>query len=287
MKKILLLVLILLSIFLGYSLGFNKDGNGTVQNLTNPKNEIMKVALIADSHNENDLLAKALAQAKEQNVDFVIGLGDYTNLGTDDEIYSAKKAFDDSGVKFYTLAGDRDGWDNREHGEYNLTNYNQYFGPGSQEFTQKEIRFVLIDNSNLYLGIPSVDWDLINQWIKGVYNPIPGSGASPIPMEESKLTFVFAHKTPFHPDSAHIMGEDSPMVAEEANQLIKLIEEKKVDGFFSGDLHFFAQFNSPGGSVKMATIGAVASQRNFQGPRFAILKVYSDYSWEVLDVPIN
>ena len=66
-----------------------------------------------------------------------------------------------------------------------------------------------------------------------------------------------------------------------------LLEQKRVDGFFSGDLHFFARFNSPSQAVKMTTIGAVNSARNFQGPRFAIVTVYSDYSWEVEDVEIR
>ena len=37
----------------------------------------------------------------------------------------------------------------------------------------------------------------------------------------------------------------------------------------------------------MTTIGAVASERNFQGPRFGILTVYGDYSWEVENVEIR
>ena len=105
--------------------------------------------------------------------------------------------------------------------------------------------------------------------------------------DNDKLTFVFAHKTPFHPQSSHIMGEGNREVASQANQLIKLIEDAKVDGFFSGDLHFFAQFNSPANVVKMTTIGAVGSERNFQGPRFAVVTVYSDWSWKVSDIEIR
>ena len=60
-----------------------------------------------------------------------------------------------------------------------------------------------------------------------------------------------------------------------------------MDGFFSGDLHFFAEYQSPAKIVKMTTVGAVARERNFQGPRFVILTVFDDYKWEVQDVEIR
>ena len=66
-----------------------------------------------------------------------------------------------------------------------------------------------------------------------------------------------------------------------------LLEENRVDGFFAGDLHFFAEYKSPNQAVKITTVGAVDNVRNFQGPRFAILTVYDDYSWEVEDVEIR
>ena len=104
---------------------------------------------------------------------------------------------------------------------------------------------------------------------------------------QPKLLFVFSHKTPYHPQSAHIMGEETQNVAAQAKEYLKLLEKSKVDGFFSGDLHFFAQYKSPNNGVRITTIGAVGRDRNFQGPRFAIVKVYSDYSWEVSDVEIR
>ena len=315
MKKILLLLLVLLSIFLGYSFGF--DGMNKQEEFTKPKNELLKIGLVADSHNENELLAKALAQAKELHVDFVIGLGDYTNLGTVEELTAAKKVFDDSGLSYFMTAGDRDGWENRERGEVNLANFNALFGPSTQTFEEKGVQFVLLDNSDIYSGISQEDWETLNSKLPSFAKASPGEQ-----IPNSKLKFVFAHKTPFHPDSAHIMGEDSARVADQAKRLIKLIEDKRVDGLFTGDLHFFAtffasprivtkatgidvpvalhnnaQFSSKGGSasggyspsasVKISTIGAVASVRNFQGPRFGVLTIYDDYSWKVGDVPIR
>ncbi|MDP2632523.1 MAG: hypothetical protein Q8P25_02245, partial [Candidatus Curtissbacteria bacterium] len=166
----------------------------------------------------------------------------------------------------------------REKGVANFSNFNAVFGPATQKIEESGIQFVLLDNSDIYSGISQNDWNFLEEVTKVTKES-----------EESKvkLTFVFAHKTPFHPDSAHIMGEDSPKVADQANRLIKLIEDMGVDGLFTGDLHFFAQFNSSSASVKITTIGAVGSERNFQGPRFGILTVFDDYSWEVEDIEIR
>ncbi|MBI3283108.1 metallophosphoesterase [Candidatus Curtissbacteria bacterium] len=276
MKKLLFLISVVLLIFLGYLFALPRQTSRELEiKSPEPEKEILRVALVADSHNENDLLAKALAEAKNRNADFVIGLGDYTNLGAVDELIAAKKVFDESGLEYYLVPGDRDGWESRQRGLGNVANFLQVFNLVSATKIEKRsgIQFVLLNNSDIYKGISSEDWESLEKTTNVA--------------KESRLTFVFAHKTPFHPDSSHVMGEDSPEVAGKAQDLLRLLEEKKVNGFFSGDLHFFAQFNSPGQSVKITTIGAVASERNFQGPRFSVLKVFDDYSWEVEDVEIK
>jgi len=323
-----------------------------------PKQAILKVALVTDSHNDNDLLAKALAQAKAERVDFVIGMGDFTNTGTLDELAVAKNVFDASGLTYYVTAGDHDLWDSRDKAikaiqdiedievvkaKTALDNFQQVFGQSEQSFGQKGMQFVIVDNSDIYIGIHSSGWIILENALSRKQNDVAqNTGNSKLEIRNSKnseqtpkLTFVFTHKTPYHPQSAHIMGEQTPVVAEQAKALIKLIEathpchserseesaqnkilryaqddkrsaqddkrsaqddkrsaqdDRKcpaVDGFFSGDLHFFANFNSPGGSVKMTTIGAVTREPNPQGPRFGVLTVFDDYTWEVKDVEIR
>ena len=226
---------------------------------------------MSDSENENDLLAKALSQAKSKGAGFVIALGDLTSIGTIDQLNAAKKVFDQSGMVYYLTPGDHDLWDSRNQGNDPKQNFNRIFGKGSQIFDKQGVQFVILDNSDIYKGMDDGQWSIVDSLLP----------------DNDKLTFVFAHKTPFHPQSSHIMGEGNREVASQANQLIKLIEDAKVDGFFSGDLHFFAQFNSPANVVKMTTIGAVGSERNFQGPRFAVVTVYSDWSWKVSDIEIR
>ncbi|OGD92460.1 hypothetical protein A2697_02905 [Candidatus Curtissbacteria bacterium RIFCSPHIGHO2_01_FULL_41_44] len=375
MRKILLLALMVFGGILGYV--FIRPvliSNPRVEKAPPlQKRPILRVALIADSHNENDLLEKALRQAQGMGINFVIGLGDYTNLGMIAELEAAKREFDKFGLQYFVIAGDRDGWESRNRGD--VDNFGQVFGQSSQVFDRVGVSFVLLDNSDIYLGVSDEDWQILTDSLKNCAGPVssflPAFGEARLRRPTSarlrelsgvdrqslgelravgtpsrtttrtdfqRICFVFAHKTPFHPESKHVMGEDSPKVARQAQEFLKLLEgrrdketeetekregkeaeglleserplsamsssfetlngrpngrsrrperSRRVDGFFSGDLHFFAKYQSPNKSVKITTIGAIASDRNFQGPRFAILTVWDDYSWEVEDIEIR
>lgn len=246
---------------------------------TGAKRAILKIGLVADSENDNLHLKKALNQIKGYGVNFVIGLGDWSSVGTEDELNAAKKIFDASGLTYFLTAGDHDLWVSRNRGEEALNNYKKVFGDSSriidkQSFSANKsgVQFVILDNSDIYKGISSGDWKMLEEAL--------GAG-------RAKLTFVFAHKTPFHPESVHVMGEDSWEVARQAQAFLDLLQSRKVDGFFSGDLHFFAKFKSPDASVKITTIGAISADRNFQGPRFGVLTIFDDYSWDTEDVEIR
>ena len=255
-RILLLIFLIGLSVVLGYSLSSNqfwRQGKTIKPSSTSVKKPILRIALVADSHSDNENLRKALRQAGGMGINLVIGLGDYTNVGTLEELRQAKQVFE-----------------------------------------REKVLFVILDNSDIYKGISQEDWEILRKVTEATKEPkepkvkeTSGSSGSYGPSVTSKLTFVFAQKTPFHPDSKHVMGSDSEEVSRQARKLIELLEEKKVGGFFSGDLHFFAQFKSPSGLVKMTTVGAAAKERNFQGPRFAILTVFDDYSFDVEDIEIR
>ena len=241
-------------------------------------------------------MERALRQASGEGINLVIGLGDWSRVGTLEELTAAKKVFDQSKVPYYLTAGDHDLWDSRNRGKEPLSNFEQVFGKASQEIEREGIQIVIVDNSDIYKGISQEGWEIL-KGIKGTKSTtgITGSNNDQAldtlgthdSRDTPRLAFVFAHKTPFHPDSEHVMGEDSEEVSRQARNLIDLLGQKKIDGFFSGDLHFFAQFKDPSGLVKMTTVGAVARERNFQGPRFAIVTVFNDYSWDIRDVEIR
>lgn len=289
MKKVIILImLILFSVALGYSLSgsmqINKQEPETlgVNEVTSP---LMKIALVADSENDNQLLIKALSQIKVMNVNFVIGLGDWSQVGTVSELEAVKVIFDNSGLQYFLTPGDHDLWDNRNRNQPALLNYQNLFGKGSRTILGNGVVINILDDSDIYKGISQSDWDNLNATLNNCENNSVNN--SDIRNQKSKLCLVFAHKTPFHPDSAHILGEDSSNVALQAKSLLTLLQQRKVSGFFSGDLHFFAQFKSPDNSVRIVTVGAVASERNFQGPRFAVLTINNDYTWSVEDIEIK
>jgi predicted phosphodiesterase len=235
------------------------------------KKEILRFALVADSENDNSDLEKALSQARGAGATFVIMLGDLTKLGEVGDLLKTKAVFDKSQLPYYVTAGDHDLWDSRNRGDRALNNFEQIFGNPSQVFDKSGVEFLIIDNSDIYKGISDTDWDLLNSTLG----------------QSAKLEFVFSHKTPYHPQSSHIMGNENKQVAKQAEEYLNLLENRKVDGFFSGDLHFFAEYKSPNNTVKITTVGAIDSERNFQGPRFAMVKVYSDYSWDTQDLEIK
>lgn len=269
MRKIFFGLVVLVSlVFLWNRAGGIKIDDSGQKNLSQAKAEILRFAIISDSENDNERLAKALNEAKSNNASFVIGLGDFTSLGEQPDLKRARFEFDKSGIEYFVTPGDRDLWAGRDAGN-TYQYFSAVFGKSSGVVSRDGVKLVLVDNADIYEGISADDWSLLERELSS----------------SDRLTFVFSHKTPYHPQSAHIMGSEVDSVKEQATRYLELLEKSKVDGFFSGDLHFFAKFNSPGG-MKITTVGAVNSTRNFQGPRFVLVKVYSDYTWEVEDLEI-
>lgn len=261
MKKLFFSFVVLISlVFLWFKADIVKPAG-----LKEPeKLEILRFALVSDSEDDNEELEKALLSAKTNGANFVIGLGDFTKLGMIDNLSAAKAVFEKSGVRYYVTAGDRDLWDSRDKGKAALDNFNEVFGKSTHVINSGEVSLIIVDNSDIYKGISEVDWDILNSAISS----------------DAKLKLVLSHKTPYHPQTAHIMGADRESVAKQAKDYINLLEAKKIGGFFSGDIHFYAKYNSPNNVFKMNTIGAVNRERNFQGPSYTIIKIYNDYTWE-------
>src|SRR3990167_11117373 len=219
-KILLLIFLIGLSIFLGYS--FKARQVPSKKSLTDQsisKTPILRVALVADSHSDNENLRKALRQAGGMGINLVIGLGDYTNVGTLEELRQAKEIFDQSKLDYLLTAGDHDLWDSRDKGKDPLANFNEVFSQSSQVFEREKVLFVILDNSDIYSGIDPESWDMLNRVLSERIGFESNSGEivncqlSIVKCAQPKLRFVFVQKTPFHPDSKHVMGEASEEVS--------------------------------------------------------------------------
>lgn len=250
-----------------------------------PKEEYLRFAIVADSHNDNDRLKQALAKAKGLGVLYVVGLGDFSEVGTLEELVSAKDIFDSSGLLYFVIPGDHDLWQSRQQNQDPTANFMKVFGVAiepaletSYDFGYKRVTHIMLDNSDLYKGIEN-DWE----WLKKVLNQNnPASGSQ----ERYLPTFLFVHQPLDHPYLDHLMGRLSTEVDEQRKRLLQLIGQSFVAEVFAGDVHQFNRFTEQTYDVKMTTVGAIAAARNPERPSFVLVTVFTDGTYEVEKIEI-
>ncbi len=236
---------------------------------------LFKFALIADSHDDSTDLKKALDQIKKDfgDIKFIIGLGDYTDVGTLDELKTAKTLLDGSGFRYFLTAGDHDLWDSRNKDLKPEANFVSVFGPVYQSFSEENFKFIILYNSDNYIGLGDVQ----KQWLSDQLNS----------SKDNPGTFVFLHEPLFHPSSDHFMGRVEPKLKTQARDLISQFAKAGVKKVFAGDAHYFSEYEDPESNLSMVTIGAVTLERNLQNPRFGVVSIYDDGSTGVEDVEIK
>src|SRR3989344_1266077 len=194
------------------------------------KTFVFSFAMLADSHSDNLYLKKALDQIKKDypTVKFLIGLGDYTEVGTLDELKLVKKEFDSFGIRYFLIPGDHDLWDARDKGNDPTTNYRQVFGLTYQSFSEGNFYFILINNSDNYLGLGE--------------NQLTWLGRELEKANQSAGIYVFAHEPLYHPSSDRVMGKVESKLKEEAEKLTEMLSGSGVNQVFFGDIHFFSEY---------------------------------------------
>lgn len=241
------------------------------------KNLAFRFLLVADSHSDNADLAKAISQAQVSFPDlkFIIGLGDYTEVGTVDELKAAKTVFDSSALRYFLIPGDHDLWDCRNRNLPPIDCFREVFGPTYQSFVFDNFDFLLLNNSDNYTGFDSGQ----QKWITGELDKAKQVGLKGI--------FVFLHEPLYHPSSDHVMGWVEKDLKLQAGSLIFQLKDAGVKKIFAGDIHFFSEYTEPKTNLSMVTIGAVTIDRNPQAPRFGVVSVFEDGSSKVEDVEIK
>ncbi len=244
--------------------------------VTKPDNAtpVFRFLVVADSHSDNSDLEKAISQGKLKYPDlkFIVGLGDYTEVGTVDELKKAKALFDGSALRYFLIPGDHDLWDCRNRSLPPTACFSEVFGPAYQSFTFENFEFLLLDNSDNYVGFNKDQLDWISEELERA--------------KGSKGIFVFAHEPLFHPSSDHVMGWVEKDLKSQAGALLFELKEAGVSKVFAGDIHYFSEYSEPKLKIPMVTIGAVTIERNPQAPRYGVVTVYDDGSTKVEDVII-
>lgn len=254
---------------------FKSNTQPNIQADTSP-NYIFRFMLVADSHNDNQNLKKAISQAKSnyQDIAFIIGLGDYTEVGTITELKEAKKELDSSGLRYFLVTGDHDLWDSRDKQTDPPTNFRSVFGLTYQSFTFQNYRFILLYNSDNYNGIS-------DEQLKWLADELQKA------KDESSKILVFVHEPLYHPSSDHVMGRVEQSLKSQAKKLAHQLKDAKVYKVFAGDTHYFSEYEEPETKLSMVTGGAVVTDRNPQAPRFAVVYVFEDGNIKVEDVQIK
>lgn len=256
----------------------NNPNQSISNNSTNISNSPLKFkfAIISDSHTDITSLKKALAQAKSEDAKFIVGLGDFSDVGTISELEVTKKEFDGSFLNYYVTAGDHDLWDSRDKGKTAIENFNRVFqNPPYLSFTYDNIRVILIYNADNYEGLDTAQLD----WIE--------SELLKDEQKQSIRTFVFAGIPLYHPSSDHVMGKTNPKLKNQADHLISIFKKAGVDEIVTGDTHFYTRYIEPKSELKMTSVGAVTSVRNPQAPRFVMVDILEDGSYNIRDTEIR
>lgn len=244
--------------------------------LENP-GPLFKFLLIADSHSDNGNLEKAITQAKQNYSDlqFIIGLGDYSEVGTVAQLKQAKDTLDTFSLRYFLTSGDHDLWDCRNRKLAPTDCFKEVFGPTYQTFTFDNFKFLLLDNSDDYTGFDDVQL----KWIEDELEKAKG--------ESVKGIFIFLHEPLFHPSSDHVMGKVESSLKQQARDLMFQFKTAGVKIAFAGDTHLFSEYTEPVTGLPMVTVGAVTVERNPQIPRFAVVSVFEDGNTKVEDVEIK
>ncbi len=234
-----------------------------------------RFAIVSDSHNDNDHLKKALQMAKSKGARFVVGLGDFTDVGTVDELRKAKLQFDTVGLPYYVTAGDHDLWDSRDKKQTASKNFQEVFGLPYQSLAYQNLRIVMMYDADNYLGIDGAQ----QKWLEDELTRLNSDSAKPI--------FVMTGTPLFHPSSDHQMGRINNSLRTQADKFSALFKDKGVKEVIAGDTHFFSRYADPKTDLKMTTSGAVTSTRNIQNPRFMMVEIYQDGSYSLIDTEIK
>lgn len=268
-----------------------ENNNSNVNQNSGPA--LFKFAIVADSHNNNEDLAKALVKAKSMGIKFVIGLGDFSEVGTIQELSDAKQIFDNGDLPYYVIPGDHDLWDARDKGKPAVSNFNQVFGVPYQAFSDSNIRFILLYNSDNYNGVD----DLQFNWL--------GDELSKLLQDKNKSIYIFLHEPVAHPTSDQTMGSPrktgeagsarksdpgvpaNTKIQEQAKELLDKFKKANVVGIFAGDIHAFTSYIDTTTNLNMATAGALSKERNTEAPGFAAVDVFQDGSYNITDIKVN
>ncbi len=231
-----------------------------------PVARILKTRVIFISDSESDWSSSEYFMKRLKSMDpkpaAVIHSGDITHLGVLEDLKKSKDIFTSSDIPFYFIPGDRDLWKTS-----GIKNFNETFGNSYQVVNIEGVKFLLIDNSDEYKGIPQEEASFISDNVKdstfAVFH-------NPIYFNKSILGVMKKG-----------MGQYSSEVDAQRQILLQMIRDSDIKATFSGDQHFFSKNpDEESAGLEHFVVGALTSERNLEEPNFLVLDIYSDGTYE-------
>lgn len=264
-RRILFLSFLAIVAFLAinfYSLEEQPSVNVPSPKISTEKN--ISFAVISDIHSDYQNLQKVLDKIKNDKMDFVIVAGDLTTVGSLGEFKKVKEILDKSDLTYYAIPGNHD-----YYGKIKSANpYIEVFGSSYETFQINKVKFILVDNAG------SLD-QTQSDWIDSQIVDCP-----------KLYCLVFAHMPLNHEYLEHIMGEDNPNIAVQADLLVKKLTEFKIKKLYVGHIHYLSDYEFEG--LKTYTDGAVYTDKNQTPSRFLEVTVSQpDFKLEEQEVWIE
>ncbi len=219
----------------------------------------LKIAIMADIHNDLVSLKTALEKTKSRGVEMVFLAGDLTINGNESELIKVKNVLDESGVKYEVVPGNHDLYKG-------VGVFNDVFGPDYNfldvgtglDLSERRIKVILINNGS-WRGLGDTQFEWIKEQVQDC---------------EVRLCLAVMHMPLDHNYSEHVMGEDNEKVTAEAEELNKLLVENGVKYAVTGHLHYATMYTIDELTTMIA--GAVSKDRNTQTPRYTEIIIRGD-----------
>jgi predicted phosphodiesterase len=254
----------------------------------NNENLLFKVVIMSDIHEDVQNLDKAVSLIKSRGIETVFILGDTTNYGDTTALNKVKNVLENSGLDYYVLPGDHD-----LAQSVNVANFNQVFGQDNQVIQIKDHKFLLFNNSYNFtkIGTSQISW---------LENNIIGADFVLLsqPLYTKGLTTFFENiymgSSSIEPGSEDLKSKQEE-VRDQGIAILSLIRsENNVKAVFAGEHHKSSKLtDSNRNSLEHYVVGAISNTVNeypqniIQTPRFSLLSVFKDRTYQVNDIVLN
>lgn len=272
------LFLIFSGLFLGLALfiwfkpliDINKVGFSEVPTATPvAQRPVLKFSVIGDPESDLPNLKKALEISKRRGSEFVVLVGDLTQVGSKIQLEQIKEVLNYSGLKYYVVPGNHDLYASRKQTKDPKKYFREVFGKPYYSLLINKISFLFLDNSD--------DQKLMeNEQIEFIKSNLNKFGKN--------LNFIFFHMPVYHPTSDYIMGYQNNEISKQKDELLDILKNASVSAIFAGHLHKTASYEWEG--IKMYVAGSVNSTRNWQTPRFLEVEVFENKEFKVSEIEL-